>query len=240
MKVLIIDDERLARLELRRLLAAHPALEVVGEAANAIDGRAAIEELAPELVFLDIQMPGGSGFDLLASLDDPPPVVFTTAFDQYALRAFEVSALDYLLKPIEPPRLAHAVNKLLRQPDSSQDKASRSDKPQTPDGKVFIKDGERCWFVALEQIVLFESEGNYTRVYFDHHRPLLLRSLNQLEARLDPERFLRVSRRQIVNLDFVVGIAPSAAGSMVLTLKDDLKVPMSRRRAAQFRQLNGL
>jgi two-component system LytT family response regulator len=110
MKVLIIDDERLARLELRRLLAAHPALQVVGEAANAIDGRGAIEELAPDLVFLDIQMPGGSGFDLLASLDDPPPVIFTTAFDEYALRAFEVSALDYLLKPIEPPRLAHAVN----------------------------------------------------------------------------------------------------------------------------------
>ena len=241
MNVLIIDDERLARLELRRLLAAHPALHIVGEAGNAIDGRAAIEELAPGLVFLDIQMPGGSGFDLLASLDDPPPVIFTTAFDEYALRAFEVSALDYLLKPIEPSRLAHAVNKVLRQPASSKnDTPPRNDKPQAPDGKVFIKDGERCWFVALEQIVLFESEGNYTRVYFDQHRPLLLRSLNQLEARLDPERFLRVSRRQIVNLDFVVGIAPTSAGSMVLTLKDDLKVPMSRRRAAQFRQLNGL
>jgi two-component system LytT family response regulator len=124
---------------------------------------------------------------------------------------------------------------VLRQPDTP-----KADKPQAPDGKVFIKDGERCWFVALEQIVLFESEGNYTRVYFDQHRPLLLRSLNQLEARLDPEKFLRVSRRQIVNLDFVVGIAPTSAGSMVLTLKDDLKVPMSRRRAAQFRQLNGL
>jgi two-component system LytT family response regulator len=238
MKALIIDDERLARLELRRLLAAHPGLQVVGEAGNAIEGRAAIEELAPDLVFLDIQMPGGSGFDLLASLDDPPAVVFTTAFDQYALRAFEVSALDYLLKPIEPQRLAHAVNKVLRQADVPKDGAK--DKPVAQDGKVFIKDGERCWFVALEQIVLFESEGNYTRVYFDRHRPLLLRSLNQLETRLDPERFLRVSRRQIVNLDFVVGIAPSSAGSMVLTLKDDLKVPMSRRRAAQFRQLNGL
>lgn len=234
MKVLIIDDERLARLELRRLLAAHPALDIVGEAANAIEGRDAIAELAPDLVFLDIQMPGGSGFDLLAALDAPPAVIFTTAFDQYALRAFEVSALDYLLKPIEPARLAHAVGKVLRQPEAPRDRL------QTPDGKVFIKDGDRCWFVALEQITLFESEGNYTRVYFDKHRPLLLRSLNQLEARLDPERFLRVSRRQIVNLGCVTGIAPSAAGGMVLTLTDDLKVPMSRRRAAQFRQLNGL
>lgn len=234
MKVLIIDDERLARAELRRLLAAHPEVQLVGEAANAVEGRQLIEELAPELVFLDIQMPGGSGFDLLASLDNPPPVIFTTAFDQYAIRAFDVSALDYLLKPVEPARLAHALGKL------SRDAAAPKEKLAAPDGKVFIKDGERCWFVSMEQIMLFESEGNYTRVYFDQNRPLLLRSLSQLEARLDPEKFLRVSRRQIVNLDFVAGIAPSPAGGMMLTLKDDLKVPMSRRRAAQFKQVNGL
>jgi two-component system LytT family response regulator len=234
MRALVIDDERLARNELRRLLAAHPSVQVVGEAANAFEARAAIEELAPDLIFLDVQMPGGSGFDVLAALDTVPAVIFTTAFDHYARRAFDVSALDYLLKPIEPARLAQALGKL------GQRAEAPTEKLQAPDGKVFIKDGERCWFVALEQIVLFESEGNYTRVYFDRNQPLLARSLNQLEARLDPERFLRVSRRQIVNLDFVVSIAPSPAGGMTLTLKDDLKVPMSRRRAAQFRQLNGL
>lgn len=237
MRALIVDDERLARSELRRLLAAHPALDVVGEAANPIEARAAIEALAPDLVFLDVQMPGGSGFDLLASLDAAPAVIFTTAFDQYALRAFDVSALDYLLKPIEPARLAHALRKFdarLQVPAPAPQQAPAAD------GKVFIKDGERCWFVALEQIMLFESEGNYTRVYFDANRPLLLRSLNQLEARLDPERFLRVSRRQIVNLDFVTGIAPGPGNGMVLTLKGEIKVPMSRRRAAEFRQLNGL
>lgn len=236
MRALIVDDERLARAELRRLLAAHPSVQVVGEAANAIEARAAIQELAPDLVFLDVQMPGGSGFDLLASLETAPAVIFTTAFDQYALRAFDVSAIDYLLKPIEPARLAHALRKL--QPGTASTPAP--ERPQAPEGKVFIKDGERCWFVALEQIMLFESEGNYTRVYFDDNRPLLLRSLNQLEARLDPERFLRASRRQIVNLDFVGNIAPGPAGAMVLTLKGGLRVPMSRRRAAQFRQLNGL
>ncbi|MFD2366704.1 LytR/AlgR family response regulator transcription factor [Pseudoduganella sp. GCM10020061] len=234
MKALIVDDERLARGELRRLLAAHPELRVVGEAANALEARQLIEELAPDVVFLDVQMPGGTGFDLLASLDDPPPVIFTTAFDQYAIKAFDVSALDYLLKPIDPARLAHALRKLHREPEAARDKL------QPADARVFIKDGDKCWFVAMEQIVLFESEGNYTRVYFDQNRPMLLRSLNQLEARLDPEKFVRVSRRQIVNMDFVVGIAPSAAGGMVLTLKDDLKVPMSRRRAAQFKQMNGL
>jgi len=235
MRALIVDDERLARNELRRLLGAHPALEIVGEAANPIEARAAIGALAPDLVFLDVQMPGGSGFDLLASLDAAPAVIFTTAFDQYALRAFDVSALDYLLKPIEPARLAHALRKF----DARLQPVPAAQAPAA-DGKVFIKDGERCWFVALEQIMLFESEGNYTRVYFEANRPLLLRTLNQLEARLDPERFLRVSRRQIVNLDFVTGIAPGPGSGMVLTLKGDVKVPMSRRRAAEFRQLNGL
>ena len=236
MRALIVDDERLARMELRRLLAAHPALTIVGEAANAAEAHAAIAALAPDLVFLDVQMPGGSGFDLLASLDAAPAVIFTTAFDHYALRAFDVSALDYLLKPIEPARLAHALRKLAPPSDTPP----VPDKAMAVDGKVFIKDGDRCWFVALEQISLFESEGNYTRVYFDANRPLMLRSLNQLEARLDPARFLRVSRRQIINLDFVVGIAPGPGAGMVLTLKGDIKVPMSRRRAAQFRQLNGL
>lgn len=250
MRALIVDDERLARNELRRLLGAHPALEIVGEAANPIEACAAIEALAPDLVFLDVQMPGGSGFDLLASLDAAPAVIFTTAFDQYALRAFDVSALDYLLKPIEPARLAHALRKFdarLQVPVPAAAAAAAASVPPVPavqapaaDGKVFIKDGERCWFVALEQIMLFESEGNYTRVFFEANRPLLLRSLNQLEARLDPERFLRVSRRQIVNLDFVTGIAPGPGSGMVLTLKGDVKVPMSRRRAAEFRQLNGL
>jgi two-component system, LytTR family, response regulator len=234
MRALIIDDERLARAELRRLLAAHPAVQVVGEAANAVEARAAIEELGPDLIFLDVQMPGESGFDLLHSLETAPAVIFTTAFDQYALRAFEVSALDYLLKPVDPVRLAHALAKLGRPA------AAVPEKTQAPEGKVFIKDGERCWFVALDQIMLFESEGNYTRVYFDHNQPLLARSLNQLEARLDPERFLRASRRHIVNLDFVTNIAPGPAGAMVLTLKDGLRVPMSRRRAVEFRQFNGL
>lgn len=263
MRTLIVDDERLARNEMRRLLAAHPGLVIVGEAANPHEARAAIETLAPDLVFLDVQMPGGSGFDILASLDTAPAVIFTTAFDGYALRAFDVSALDYLLKPIEPARLAHALRKLgtrvetpaavteqeqaqtqNKAQDKAEDKAEDRAQPVhergAADGKVFIKDGERCWFVALEQIMLFESEGNYTRVYFDGNRPLLLRSLNQLEARLDPERFLRTSRRQIVNLDFVQGIAPGPGAGMVLTLTGDLKVAMSRRRAAQFRQLNGL
>lgn len=234
MKALLIDDERLARDELRRLLKVHPDVQVIGEAANIVQARQAIELHQPELIFLDIQMPGGSGFDLLAELDDPPTVIFTTAFDQYALRAFEVSALDYLLKPIEPRRLAQALEK------TGTRTGSAAPAGPGPDNKVFIKDGERCWFVALEQIMLFESEGNYTRVYFDAHRPLLLRSLNQLEAKLDPSAFMRVSRRQIVNLKYITAVAPAPAGGLTLTLTGGLQVAMSRRRAASFKQLNRL
>jgi two-component system LytT family response regulator len=231
MKVAIVDDERLARNELRRLLNAHPDVDVVAEAANVADGVRAIEHMAPELVFLDIQMPDGSGFDLLAALERTPAVIFTTAYAEHAVRAFDVNALDYLLKPIEPQRLAQALQKY------GGDAAAPPSKAQAPDGKVFIQDGERCWFVAIEQIMLFESEGNYSRVHFDQHRPLLLRSLNQIEARLDPNRFMRANRRQIVNLRFVAGVDPSAEGGLSLRLQGGRVVTMSRRRAALFKQV---
>jgi len=234
MRALIIDDERLARDWLRRLLQAHPEVRIVGEAANLPEAVRAIESLAPDLIFLDVQMPGGSGFDLLAALDQVPAVIFTTAFDSYAMRAFDVSALDYVLKPIEPQRLAFALEKYQRTqgaPDTKQLDAA---------GKVFIKDGDRCWLVELDRIMLFESEGNYTRVFFDNERPLLARSLNQLEARLDPTRFTRISRSQIVNMRVVADMRPGIGGGMVLTLNNGLRITMSRRRAAQFKQMNRL
>ena len=230
MRVAIVDDERLARNDLRRLLGEHDEVQVVAEAATVAEGLRVVAALAPDLMFLDIQMPDGSGFDLLARLDAPPAVIFTTAYDEHALHAFDVNALDYLLKPIEPQRLGQALARFKPAP------AAPADKSPLTDGKVFIQDGERCWFVALDRIVLFESEGNYTRVHFDQHRPLLLRSLNQLEERLDARNFMRVSRRQIVNLRFVVNVATSPSGSLELVLEGGLKVAMSRRRAAEFKQ----
>ena len=238
MKAMIIDDERLARDELRRLLLAHPSILVIAEAANLHDALALIQQHCPDLIFLDVQMPDGTGFDLLAALDHTPTVIFTTAYDHYAMRAFDVSALDYLLKPVEPERLAQAIQKL---PITAKSESkSDPETTYTSDGKVFIKDGERCWFVALEDIVLFESEGNYTRVFFEQNRPLMLRSLNQLEAKLDPSKFMRISRRQIVNLRFVENISPGLAGGLTLTLPHQLKVTMSRRRAVLFKQINRL
>jgi two-component system LytT family response regulator len=233
MRALIIDDERLARTELRRLLAVHPEIEVAGEARDVTEGLEQIERFHPALLFLDIKMPGGSGFDLLEKLDSVPLVVFTTAYDEYALRAFEVNSLDYLLKPIVPERLAAAIERAL----ATEQKAS------TPVGalqKIFLKDGERCWFVAMREIVLLESEGNYTRVYFDNNRPLVLRSLNALEERLDPSLFYRASRRHIVNLQSITGVEPSVSGGLTITLVGSLQVEMSRRRSILFRQAMSL
>ncbi len=226
MRTIIVDDERLARAELRRLLAAHPEIEIIAEAANAADARALIGQHRPQLLLLDVQMPGGSGFDLLESLDLAPPTIFTTAFDQYAVKAFEVSALDYLLKPIEPKRLAAALAKA---------GARRVPAEKAEGGRIFIKDGQRCWFVAPEKIVLLESEGNYTRVFFDNEKPLVLRSLSQFEQALDPERFQRTSRKHIVNLDHVARMESAESGGMTLMLSNGLQVAMSRRRAAELK-----
>lgn len=229
--VLLVDDERLARAELRRLLAVHPQVEIVGEAASAAQAIAQIASLRPDLLLLDVQMPGASGFDLLAALDDAPDVIFCTAFDQYALQAFEVSALDYLQKPVQATRLAAALARAGARVQAMAKPAPR---------KVFIKDGDRCWFVALDDIRLLESEGNYTRVFFAQQRPLMLRSLSQLEERLDPQQFFRANRRQIVSLAHIIKLAPNASEGLDLHLADGAVVEVSRRRASQLKALTSL
>lgn len=227
-RVLLVDDERLARAELRRMLACHACVAVVGEAANAAEAALQVAALQPDLLLLDVQMPGASG-DLLAALDDPPEVIFTTAFDQYALQAFEASALDYLMKPIEPRRLAAALERAAA-------RLGFAPAPSAIPRKLFIRDGERCWFVRLEDIRLFESEGNYTRLYFDGAAPLLARSLLQLEQRLDPQQFFRANRRHIVNLAAVCSIENGDGGAVLLRV-DGMSVEVSRRRVAALKQL---
>ncbi len=229
MKVLIVDDERLARSELRRLLAAHGDVEIVGEARTADEAIELIGRLHPELLLLDVQMPGGDGFELLERLDEAPAVIFTTAFDQYALRAFEVSALDYLVKPIAPERLAAALAKA-----EARISASAGHQPLGRGQRIFVRDGERCWFVAVEDIVLIESEGNYARLYFAAHRPLLPRSLNAIGDRLDPALFFRANRRQILNVEHIQAIAPWPNDGYRVTLAGGLEVEMSRRQARLF------
>jgi two-component system LytT family response regulator len=230
MRALIIDDERLARLELRRLLADHPEIEIVGEAKNGDEALQLIEQLHPEVLFLDVQMPGKSGFDVLSDLDTVPQVIFTTAFDVFALKAFEVNALDYLLKPVVPERLEAALAKL-----GARQKVVRP-AHMSPEQRIFVKDGERCWFVAVRDILLFESEGNYTRVFFKEEQPLILRSLNYLEERLDPAMFFRANRRQIINLRSVEAIDPWVNGGFIVKLRNGKTVEMSRRQAQEFKE----
>ncbi|PTY08497.1 DNA-binding response regulator [Opitutaceae bacterium EW11] len=234
MNALIIDDERLARAELRRLLSAHPGVTVVGEAANAAQARERVAELKPDVIFLDIQMPGESGFELLESMEPPVPlVVFTTAYDEFAVRAFEFNALDYLMKPVDPARLAAAVEKLRAIGIAKE--SARTGRLALED-KVFVREGERCWFVQVKSIRLLESEGNYTRIHFDDAQPQLFRSLNAMEERLDPKYFFRANRRQIINLSWIDRIEPWFSSGLLVTLKGGAKVELSRRQAQEFRE----
>ncbi|HEY6162269.1 MAG TPA: LytTR family DNA-binding domain-containing protein [Bacteroidia bacterium] len=239
MKTLIIDDERLARQELRSLLTAFPSLEIAGECNNADNAIKMIREQQPDLIFLDIQMPGKNGFELLKELPEAPKVIFVSAYDEYAIRAFEVNALDYLLKPVQPERLAEAVNKAL----GNEEEKSENKNPfmLNDEDQVFVKDGEKCWFVKLADIRLFESEGNYVRVFFDGNRPLILRSLNNLDERLNPKSFFRASRKHIINLKWVEKIENWFNGGLMVKLRGGgEQVEISRRQAAKFRDMMSL
>jgi two-component system, LytTR family, response regulator len=238
MKALIIDDERLARKELKNLLEAHPSIEIVGEAKNADEAEKKIEEFNPDLLFLDIQMPGRTGFQLLESLDWAPMVVFTTAYDQHALKAFEVNALDYLLKPIVAERLSEAVHKVM---EKERIKSGRlGEKKLGLEDQIFVKDGEQCWFVNLASVRMFESEGNYIKVFFDTHHPMIHKSLNAVDEKLDERTFFRASRKHIVNLSWVDAIEPWFNGGLIVKLKGGDKVEVSRRQASRFKDLMSL
>jgi two-component system LytT family response regulator len=242
MRAIIIDDERLARAELRKLLQDFPEVEVVDEAANAEEGISKIEAQNPDLIFLDIQMPGRTGFDMLSSLEKSPNVIFTTAYDEYALKAFEVNALDYLLKPVEPKRLADAIQKLhfAETKDSVSNGENINRSLLTEHDQVFVKDGERCWFVKLSDIRLFESVGNYAKVFFANNKPLILKSLNALEERLDEKMFFRANRKHIVNLRMIDKIEPYFNGGLLLELKGGEKIEVSRRQTVKFKEMMSL
>jgi two-component system, LytTR family, response regulator len=234
MKAIIIDDEPPARRELRRLLADFPWIEIIGEAGNIAQAAAIIEELSPALVFLDIQMPGGSGFDLLTRLEHLPQVIFTTAHDEHAVRAFEVNALDYLLKPIDPARLAAALARV---------GGANTTRPPQPDAaleQLFVRDGPRCWFVPLREVRLLTSEGNYVRLSWGKTQPLLGRALATLEQRLDPNRFFRANRRQIINLDFIENVELGVNGRLHVQLREGPEVEISRRQARLFKTQKGI
>lgn len=244
MRTLIIDDERLARKELISLLDNFPEIEVIGECVNAAEARNLIHELQPDLIFLDIQMPGESGFDLLETLECQPKVIFVTAYDSYAIRAFEVNALDYILKPVDDSRLAAAIKKVQTDTDEAtsekEEAVSGGESLLKMDDQIFLKDGEKCWFVTLKNIRYFESEGNYVRVFFDNSKPLILKSLNNLEKRLDERDFFRINRKFIVNLKELIHIEPWFNGGLQIKLKSGETLEVSRRQASRFKELLSL
>lgn len=229
---LIIDDERLAREEMKWSLKPYPDLELLGEAANAFEAEELIRTLNPDLIFLDVQMPGKSGFELLEELDQVPAVIFTTAFDQYAVKAFEMNALDYLVKPIRDERLEKAIAKIRQQ----LHEAATPTKP----AHLFVKEGEKYHFIALKDLHRIESIGNYARLYFNDQRTFLKRSLNQLEKTLDPALFFRINRSTIINTAFIEQVIPDDNGRLSFQLKNGESYTASSRQSTLFKNRNML
>lgn len=235
LRVLIVDDARLARQELRTLLSALPWVQCVGEADDVPAAREAIATLAPDLVLLDVQMPSGSGFDVLEGLESVPAVVFVTAFDGYAVRAFQANALDYLVKPVEAPRLLEALQRA-RQREVETTEAPALRGTLGAQDQVFVREGERCWFVAVSEIRRLVVDGNYTRLWFRDQNALLTRSLSALEARLPQELFFRTNRNTLVNLRRIRAVTPSIGDGYDLALDDGSEVEVSRRQARELRE----
>ena len=241
-KTIIIDDERLARTELRSVLKEYTEIEIIDEAQNGDEGIEKINKLRPDLIFLDINMPGMSGFEMLKKLDDIPHVIFVTAYDEYAIKAFEVNALDYILKPVDQDRLNEAIEKLKRIDERdfesiSKNTLERGEAKLTSEDKVFIKDGEKCYFVQLSDVRMLESDGNYVKVHFGTNRPLILRSLNSFEDKLDPAYFFRANRKFIINLDWVENVENWFNGGLQVGLKSGDKIEISRRQAIRFKEM---
>jgi len=238
--ILIVDDEPLARKGVALRLQKFEDIEVVGECG---DGATAVEKilsLSPDVVFLDVQMPEMDGFDVLRALpaENVPAIIFLTAHEQHALQAFEVHSIDYLLKPIQPERLSEAVHKIM---EKEKAKAGRAhDKKLGLEDQVFVKDGERCWFVGLASVRMFESDGNYIKVYFDNNKPMIHKSLNALDEKLDERAFFRASRKHIINLSWVEGIETWFNGGLMVKLRGGDKVEVSRRQAAKFKDMMSL
>lgn len=235
-KTIIIDDERLAREEVKRALSHYPEFVVLGEAGNADEAITLIEKVHPDMIFLDIHMPEKSGFDLLEELTFVPEVVFTTAYNQYAVKAFEVNAIDYLVKPLREERFAITIEKIKK--EFSKTEAKRELLPMHY--KIFIKDGEHCHFIPLTSIRLIQSMDNYARLYFGKDKAMIKRSLNLIEEKLDPNVFFRINRSQIVNTEYIEQINPSFKNKLKILLTSGETLEVSSRQSAKFKNWNSL
>lgn len=236
-KSLIIDDESLAIAELEVLLRSFPQIEVIGKCEQAKEAMVLCNKLKPDLVFLDINMPGMNGFELLENLDEVPEVIFVTAYDEYAIKAFDINALDYLLKPVNPARLGEAILRLEQRTEKERKRLTEN--RLSLDKRIFIKDGEKCFFVPVADIFLLESKGNYVKVHFEDKKALLHKSLVYMENRLPEEIFFRANRQFIFNLHFVKKIEPYFNSTLLIELQSGHKIDLSQRQTVKFRELTG-
>lgn len=231
---IIVDDERLARIELEHLLKIHKEINIVALCANKKEVDETLKTQQVDLMFLDINMPEKNGFELLETIEETPDVIFVTAYDEYAVNAFEVNALDYLLKPVDPERLTQTIEKYISNRKTSN--IRNKEQNLTLESQIFIKDGQKCWFVELKNIRYFQSEGNYIRVYFENQKPLILNSLNKLEEKLDSKYFFRANRKHIINLKWIDKVEPWFNGGLQAVLKSGEKIEISRRQSSKFKE----
>lgn len=244
-RALIVDDEPPARRKIRAFLQGDPRFEVAGEAGDGLEAVQRIEAEQPDLVFLDIQMPGLTGFEVLEALESArPQVIFTTAYDQYAVQAFEIRALDYLLKPFDRERFQQALERALEERLHQQSVQSRVEglvadwrAQRGPLQRILVRDRERLRILATAEIEWIEAEEKYVRLHVGKEAFLHRETMNNLEQRLDRNCFLRIHRCQIVNLDFVRELAHWAHGDYVLILADGHRLPLGRRYRTRFLEL---
>lgn len=228
MRIGIVDDSRLARLELKQQLADIGGVETVFEAANVAEALTQLARMQVDVLLLDIDLPDGNGFDILAQTTSAPQVIFVTAFNEYAIKSFEVNALDYLLKPVRQERLKAALEKV---------KVREQSLPLSAQKRIFIKDGERCFFVSLQDIYAFEAMGNYTRVHLANAVPSVYRPISAIAERLDSSQYFRASRSWVINTAYVADIQPAVSGGFDVSLENGLQVSISKRQASEFRRL---
>lgn len=232
LKAVIVEDSRLARNELKELIKEHKEINLIGEAKNVDEGFELISITDPDLLFLDINMPGKDGFELLEMLDKVPTTIFTTTFDEYAIKSFEYNAFDYLLKPINPKRFSKTIEKVIE----GRDKSVNEENKLSIDRQIFIREGEKCWLVKIKNITMFEIVGNYTRVCFEENRPLIYKSLTQIEEKLPEEIFFRANRQQIININLVKKVVTWFNGKLKVEMQSGEEIEISRRQSYIFKE----
>ncbi len=236
LKAVIIEDSRLARNELKELLKAHKEIELLGEAENVDEGFKLINETKPDLLFLDINLPEKNGFELLEMLDYVPLTIFTTAFDEYAIKSFEYNAFDYLLKPINQKRFTKSIEKVIEKCTKGLSSESKIEAALSLDKQIFIKDGEKCWLIKIQDIFMLEIVGNYTRVFFENNKPLIYKSLGQVEDKLPGDVFFRANRQQIININHVKKVVSWFNGKLKIEMNSGEEVEISRRQSYLFKE----